>query len=83
MTSATAMTTTQMPPTPSTPHFAPQITPAYLDNTPVYQSSLSDLGTLNTGVVGLRNLGNTCFMNSVIQCISSTSPLARYFLSKY
>ncbi|RKP24585.1 hypothetical protein SYNPS1DRAFT_2948, partial [Syncephalis pseudoplumigaleata] len=33
------------------------------------------------GVVGLRNLGNTCFMNSVIQCISSTSPLARYFLN--
>ncbi|GAA6017044.1 hypothetical protein JCM11491_006140 [Sporobolomyces phaffii] len=33
------------------------------------------------GLVGLSNLGNTCFMNSAIQCMSNTKELKDYFLS--
>ena len=32
------------------------------------------------GLTGLQNLGNTCFMNSAIHCISNTLPLTSYFL---
>ncbi|XP_057265581.1 LOW QUALITY PROTEIN: ubiquitin carboxyl-terminal hydrolase 36-like [Pezoporus wallicus] len=31
---------------------------------------------------GLRNLGNTCFLNSTVQCLTYTPPLANYLLSK-
>uniref|UniRef100_A0A674P3W2 ubiquitinyl hydrolase 1 n=1 Tax=Takifugu rubripes TaxID=31033 RepID=A0A674P3W2_TAKRU len=33
------------------------------------------------GATGLSNLGNTCFMNSSIQCVSNTKALTDYFLS--
>lgn len=33
------------------------------------------------GCVGLQNIGNTCFMNSALQCLSNTRGLTQYFLS--
>ena len=33
------------------------------------------------GICGLRNIGNTCFMNSGLQCLSNIRELTEYFLS--
>ncbi|XP_053906450.1 uncharacterized protein LOC128849278 isoform X4 [Cuculus canorus] len=48
---------------------------------PVERLSLKWQKTHRIGA-GLRNLGNTCFLNSTVQCLSYTPPLANYLLSR-
>lgn len=46
-----------------------------------FKEQLEDTSSLHPGLTGLQNLENTCYMNAVLQCLCSLTPLVQYFLS--
>ena len=69
---ATAATTGMI----SFPH---AVTPSGRD---IHQGqSVQGTSSLALGVTGLVNLGNTCYINTIIQCFLSLSPIRNYYIS--
>ncbi|XP_013413385.1 ubiquitin carboxyl-terminal hydrolase 20-like isoform X1 [Lingula anatina] len=55
-------------------------TPHHYSRTTDSEDSEDDEVVKPRGLVGLQNLGNTCYLNAAIQALSNCQPLTRYFL---
>ena len=69
-----------LPQDPSSPYGESFIGPLFPDE-PIVEGGDVRAEGQQPGVLGLRNLGNTCYMNSGIQCLLATPTLASHFLN--
>ncbi|PWN42529.1 hypothetical protein IE81DRAFT_313348 [Ceraceosorus guamensis] len=48
--------------------------------TPASANAAKLSNDVRVGMTGLKNVGNSCYMNATLQCLSATVPLARFLL---
>lgn len=54
----------------------------YEDDNSIINSNSNNINKYESGVVGIKNIGNTCYINSMLQCLSHSNDLIDFFVNR-